>query len=216
MKFPLIFFLIYEFPSSWHKYFQPCGQAVDAESTSLIHESVTAPSNECGIWRREGNAVQEIIFIYELLPPWGKSCFCFLRPSWLWWKPAHSPAVPACLHGYSTEQIPHFGWGHRKRWIALCLLLLTVLWDCQVLTQQQLSFFNTKIIETGFKHESFSQSIIPALLFWKVRRGNPGIGIKVQRAEVCPSFPGWSWSSNTPKKSVFSSETRTTQQNRIS
>lgn len=70
MKFPLILFsFVYEFQSSWHKYFQPCGQTVDAESTNLIHESVTAPSNKCGIWQKEGNAVQEIIFFYELLPP---------------------------------------------------------------------------------------------------------------------------------------------------
>lgn len=82
MKSSFFFFLVYEFLSSWNKYFQPCGQTVDAESnTNLIHKSVTAPSNKCGIWQQEGNAVQEII--YELLPPSGKSCFCFLLPSWL-------------------------------------------------------------------------------------------------------------------------------------
>lgn len=53
-------------------------------------------------------------------------------------------------HGCSIAQIPHFGWGYRKRWIALWLLLLSVVWGCQVSTQQQLSFSNTKIIETGF------------------------------------------------------------------
>lgn len=62
---PVNFFFFYELPSSWHQYFQSCGQTVVTESTNLIHKSVTAPSNECCIWWRGGNVVRETIFIYE-------------------------------------------------------------------------------------------------------------------------------------------------------